>query len=86
MQYWEVNNDGLSAKMVYQKKIKDKLSGPVEEAKVDFTEYAQHADSSAQLLLRYPVKPVNNFHKVLFGEHNRKLYLEKYPFPVLDLN
>jgi len=85
VQYWEVNNDGQSAKMVYQKKIKDKLSGPVEEAKVDFTEYAQHADSSAQLLLRYPVKPVNKFHKVLFGEHNRKLYLEKYPFPVLDL-
>jgi hypothetical protein len=86
VQYWEVHPDGKSAKMVYQKKVKDKLTAPTEEQKTDFTEYEKHADSTTSALLRYEVKPINSFHRVVFGEHNRTLYQEKYPFPVLDFS
>jgi hypothetical protein len=85
VQYWEVNKEGTDARTVYQKKIKDKLAGPQEEPKQDFAEYEKHADSTAHLLLKYPVKPINNFHKVVFGAHNRDLYMPAYTFPVLDL-
>jgi hypothetical protein len=86
VQYWQVDTSGISAKLVFRKKIKDKLPVQVEEARVDMKEYEQHADSSSQMLIRYPVKPIGNLHKIIFGEHNRSLYLEKYQFPVLDLN
>lgn len=84
VQYWEVDPQGTSAKIVYQKKIKDKLSTPKEEPTLAYKEYEQHADSSNQFVLKNEIKPVNGFHNFLFGAHHRNLYMEKYPFPVLD--
>jgi hypothetical protein len=86
VQYWEVNPESVNATLVFQKKIKEKLAGPIEEAVVDFREYQQHPDSSEHVLLRYPVKTVNNAHRFLFGEHHRNLYIEKYRFPVFDFS
>ncbi len=85
VQYWEVNAEGSHAEVVYRRKIKDKLAGSQEEPKQDFKEYEKHLDSTSHLLLKYPVKPINRFHEVVFGAHNRNLYLPAYTFPVLDL-
>ncbi|MDQ6479289.1 metallophosphoesterase [Dyadobacter sp. LHD-138] len=85
VQYWEVDADGRSARIVFQKKIKDKLPVATAEPTVAYKEYEQHADSSRQFVLRNEIKPVNGFHNFLFGAHHRDLYMEKYPFPVLDL-
>ncbi|NIJ53139.1 hypothetical protein FHS68_002309 [Dyadobacter arcticus] len=83
--YWNVNANGKDATLSFQKKIKDK---PVVETpdSTFFSEYDQHADSTSRFVTSNEVKPIGNFHKFLFGEHHRPLYLEKYPFPVLDLS
>ena len=84
VQYWEVDEHGKSAKIVYQKKIKDKLVAQKEEPAIAYKEYEQHADSSQQFVLKNEITPVNGFHNFLFGAHHRDLYRIKYPFPVLD--
>ncbi|GLU55188.1 hypothetical protein Dfri01_46490 [Dyadobacter frigoris] len=85
-QFWQVSPDGTKAEMVFQKKIKDKLPAPTEDAKDIFAEYEMHKDSVIQPVITNQIKPAGNFHNFMLGEHHRKLYLEKYPFPVLDLN
>ncbi len=85
-QFWEVNNDGTDATLVFQKKIKDKLQNGSEQSNLDYTEYEQHNDSSKQFVTRNEVKPVGPIHEFLLGSHYRDLYREKYPFPVLDLS
>ena len=86
VKYWEVNPDGKDARLIFQKKIKDKLVTPIIDPKIAFAEYEQHTDSSSQFVTKNEIKPVGKFHNFLFGKHNRNLYLEKYPFPILDLN
>lgn len=86
VKYWEVSPDGKDAKLIFQKKIKEKLSLQPLDPKTSFTDYEQKKDSSAQFVTRNEIKPVGKFHNFLFGKHNRNLYLEKYPFPVLDLS
>ena len=86
VKYWEVSKDRKDAKVIYQKRVKDKLITHLPDPKTGFAEYEQHADSSSQFVSKTEVKPVGKFHSFLFGSHNRHLYLEKYPFPVMDLS
>ncbi|TDE10747.1 metallophosphoesterase [Dyadobacter psychrotolerans] len=83
--FWHVNKDGTKAKMVFQKKIKNALPSVKEDSQISFAQYEMHSDSSSQPITINKVKPSGRFHNFMLGEHNRKLYLEKYPFPVLDL-
>lgn len=85
VQYWEVEKDGKNARLVFQKKIKDKLSAQSEEPAIAYKEYEQHLDSASQTVLKTEIKPVGRFHNFLFGAHHRDLYVNKYKFPVLDL-
>ena len=85
-QFWEVNSDGTHASLVFQKKVKDQFKLSSEKIQTDFPEYDQHKDSTIQSVTNNKVDPIGGFHKFLFGDHHRELYLEKYSFPVLDLN
>lgn len=85
-QFWEVNAAGTDASLVYQKKIKDKLPLASETIQTDFPEYDLHKDSTLQPVTTSKVKLISGAHKFFFGAHNRDLYLQKYSFPVLDLN
>ena len=85
VQFWEVAPDGTKAEMVFQKKIKGKLPVVKDEIQPVFTEYNLHKDSTDKSILATEVKKVNRGHNFFFGAHNRVLYQEKYPFPVLDL-
>jgi hypothetical protein len=84
--YWEVTPDGKDVKLIFRKKVKDKQVAEQPDSSVGFSEYEQHADSTSRFVTSNEVKPVGSFHKFLFGEHNRPLYTEKYPFPVLDMS
>jgi hypothetical protein len=84
--YWEVTPDGKDVKLIFRKKVKDKQVAEQPDSSVGFSEYEQHADSMSRFVTSNEVKPVGSFHKFLFGEHNRPLYTEKYPFPVLDMS
>ncbi|TDE17623.1 metallophosphoesterase [Dyadobacter psychrotolerans] len=86
VKFWEVNADGRDAKVIYQKKIKDKLPSETTDVKAVFPEYEMHKDSVTEFVTKTEVKQVGKFHNFLFGKHNRNLYLEKYPFPVMDLS
>jgi hypothetical protein len=85
-QFWEVNTEGTSAKLVFQKKIKDKLPLSTETLSTTFPEYDLRKDTVVRPVTKSKVEPIGGVHKFLFGEHHRDLYLEKYSFPVLDLS
>ncbi len=84
--FWQVGEDGKDATLVFRKKVKDRLVTETPDSTTAFSEYNLHADSVSQFVTSNEIKPVGGFHKFMFGEHNRKLYLEKYKFPVLDLS
>jgi hypothetical protein len=84
VKYWEVSADGKDAKLTFQKKIKDKQAAVTSDS-TSFSEYKQLPDSVTRHVNNSNVKPVGKFHKTVFGDHNRALYLEKYTFPTLDL-
>ncbi|MCF0055968.1 metallophosphoesterase [Dyadobacter sp. CY356] len=85
VQFWQVSDDGSKSEMVFQKKIKDKLPVPKQDIQPVYTEYEHHKDSLDKPIFAKEVKKVNHAHNFFFGAHNRALYQEKYPFPVLDL-
>ena len=85
IRFWEVNKAGTSASLVFQKSIKKEL--PTATAfDTTYTVYKQHPDSVEKTLTTEQVHSVGGIHKFLLGEHHRNLYIEKYPFPVLDLD
>jgi hypothetical protein len=84
VKFWEVDEHGKTAKIVYQKKIKDKLPVPKSEQAIAYKEYEEHQDSTSHFVLKNEIKPVSRTHNFLFGAHHRNFYLNKYRFPVLD--
>jgi hypothetical protein len=86
VQFYEVNAEGTTETLVFQKKIKDKLPLAGEVLQTSFPEYDQHLDSTTQAVTSNTVKPIGKFHKFFLGAHHRDLYLEQYKFPVLDMN
>src|SRR6478736_1913151 len=85
VQFFQVNEDGKEATLVYRKKIKDSLPLYKEKVPTDFPEYDQHKDSVEQPVVKNEIKPISGVHKFLLGTHHRELYMKQYPFPVLDL-
>lgn len=85
VQFFEVNITGTEAKLVYRKKVKDKLPLTSESIPTSFPEYDQHKDSVETRITNNSVEPVGRVHRFFLGSHHRNLYLEKYTFPVLDL-
>src|SRR5690606_20499540 len=43
-------------------------------------------DTVVRTIIRNKVEPAGGFHKLWLGEHYRDLYMEKYEFPILDLD
>ncbi|CAN5551397.1 metallophosphoesterase [soil metagenome] len=84
IRFWQVNEAGTSAEMVYQKTI-NKEDKPAAITDTTFAVYKQHPDTVIKTLTTEKVKSVGSFHKFLLGDHYRSLYIEQYPFPVLDL-
>jgi hypothetical protein len=83
-QFWEVDDDGKSARVIFQKKLKDAALQTDSASAFDFSEYDKHLDTILQSVTTTEVKPVNKAHEFFFGSHHRNVYLEKYPFPIFD--
>ena len=86
VEFWVPNKEGTEAKVVFRKKIKDKLSTIEENIPTEFPEYETHEDTVERLPTRNEVGKAGALQKALLGEHYRSLYLGKYKFPVMDLS
>ncbi|MEO5976034.1 MAG: metallophosphoesterase [Chryseolinea sp.] len=85
VQFYEVNLTGTDAKLLYQKKVKDKLPLEKETIQTSFREYDEHQDSTLRAVSNSDIKRIGKGQRFFLGSHNRALYLEKYEFPILDL-
>ncbi|MCP3933192.1 MAG: BamA/TamA family outer membrane protein [Bacteroidetes bacterium] len=85
-QFWIVDESGTSAKVVFQKKIKEKLASVEASVTTDFPEFENMPEKVETTPIRDEINPVSGFHNVVLGKHYRNVYLEKYPFPTLDLS
>ncbi len=83
--FWEIDPTGTAANILFRKKIKEASTISVEISQEDFSEYEKHETTVIQSVTKTETKPTGSFHKAILGEHHRNLYLEKYTFPVLDL-
>lgn len=86
IRFWEVKKDGTNADLVFQKKLTKSNLNATAVPDTAYSDFAQHADTVQKTLTVEQVHSVGGIHKFLLGEHHRNLYIEKYPFPVLDLN
>ena len=86
VQFWEVDAEGEQATLVFEKKIKEAKKVGNKPELQDFTEFEKHRDAVTMPIIKSKVEPIGSFHKFLLGEHYRKLYMEEYQFPVLDLS
>lgn len=83
VEYWQVAADATTAGIIFRQRIKDKNCGELQPT--DYSEYEQHSDSTYRYVTDNPTEPAGKAHAFLLGEHHRNLYMEKYSFPVLDL-
>ncbi len=86
LQYWITDKDNPDGKVVYRKKIKDKLPIADKEKEFDFSEYEEHKDSVTTHILDKKVENKGWFHNFMLGKHYRSLYTYDYDIPVLDLS
>ncbi|TAK41076.1 MAG: metallophosphoesterase [Saprospiraceae bacterium] len=86
VQFWVVDKNGGDAKMVFQKKIKGPLASVQAEAAANTQQFEIMPGSVETTPIRNALKPTGGLHNFLLGKHYRKVYLEKYNFPTLDLS
>lgn len=86
MQFWVTDKDNPEGKVVFRKKIKDKLPIADKSVVFDFSEYERKKDTIRTHLLNKKVYKKGALHKLLLGAHYRNLYSYDYDIPVLDLN
>jgi hypothetical protein len=84
VQFWAVDVRGDNASLIYSKRIKEAQPPDSEITLEKFLEYEKHELTTIQPVTKNKIEPIGGFHKFLFGEHHRKLYAEKYTFPILD--
>src|SRR5690606_4638360 len=85
VQFWEVDAKGEHAKLVFERKIQETKQIDHKPPQ-DFSQFNAGKDTVVRTIIRNKVEPVGGFHKFLLGEHYRDLYMEKYEFPILDLD
>jgi hypothetical protein len=86
VQYWVTDPGNPDGKVVYRKKIKDKL--PIADKKIefDFSEFEEKKDSVTTTILNKKIENKGWFHNMMLGKHYRTLYTYDYDIPVLDLS
>ena len=85
VQFWQPNEDGTDAKVVYRQKVKDELAIIEENIPTSFPEFEKGLDSVEVLAVKNNVPEAGPMHKFFLGNHYREVYLNKYKFPTLDL-
>ncbi len=85
VRFWVPDEKGKSAKLVYQKKIKDKPGISEEDIPHEFPEYEAASGSVETNPIITTVEEETAFYDFVLGEHYSDVYQQKYEFPVLDL-
>lgn len=84
LKFWEA--DGSSdGKLLYRKKIKDKLEISEENIPQKFEEYDQKLTSKITPTVTNKVVEKGPWYYFWLGQHYRNIYSKTYEFPVLDL-
>ena len=83
LRYWSAEGD--EGKVLYSKKISGKLEQIEKNIPQEFPEYPPTSDSAKVHPVKYEIKPQNGWGEFWLGENYREMYLQKYQFPVLDL-
>jgi hypothetical protein len=85
VQFWEVNNDGTNASLVYGKVVAEKSRSVSDLPDSAYADYQTLGDTANKPIITKPVATIGGFHKFMLGEHYRNLYQQTYPLPVLNL-
>ena len=80
------NEEGTDARVVFRKKLTEKLSVSKDNIPTSFPEFEKKETEISRRPINTPVKKVGLVHNLLLGKHYRDLYLKEYTFPVLDLS
>jgi hypothetical protein len=86
VQFWATESGNPDGRVVFRKKVKDKLPIPSEDKVYDFSEYESGIDTISRKILDTPVEEKGWFHNMMLGKHYRTLYTYDYDMPVLDLS
>ena len=85
VQFWQPNEMGTTAKVVFRKKLKEKLVPNEANMPTSFPIYEKRLDSIEMTVTQTKAGDIGFVHKAILGSHHRKLYQQTYKFPVLDL-
>ena len=86
VQFWVPDQEGLEAKLVFRKKLKDKTIPSEENIPDKFPIFEKGLDSIDIEISQTKAGQIGFIHKALLGTHHRKVYQQKYKLPVLDLS
>ena len=86
LQYWATDQNNPDGKVVFRKKIKDKLPIADIPKEFDFSEYEEGKDTVKTYILGEKIEEKGWLHNLLIGEHYRTLYTYEYDIPTLDLS
>jgi hypothetical protein len=85
--YWSINEETGEGRMVFKKKIKDKLPLAESENEERYEEYEKGITYKIGQLTNYEIEARKGFvHNALLGRHFRHLYAAEYQVPALDLS
>ncbi len=84
LMFWQVDEQG-EGKLLYRKKIKDKLQISKDNIPESFPEYDQKLETKETSVVTNKITEKGAWHYFWLGEHYRNVYSRTYEFPVLDL-
>lgn len=86
IEFWATSENYVEGELILRQQMKGPLPKPsLENIPTSFPDYESGAETSNQFPITSSVKDVTKFGNFMLGEHYRKVYLEKYDFPTLDL-
>ncbi|PWJ58175.1 calcineurin-like phosphoesterase family protein [Dyadobacter jejuensis] len=84
--FYAVSPDGLQAKVIFRKRLKDKVQPEPEMGLNAPAVPALAKDSVDHFVTMHQAAKTGGLHGFLFGEHHRNLYQQPYTFRVMDLS
>jgi surface antigen Omp85-like protein len=85
LQFWKCDESTPEGKIVFRKKIKDKLEISEDNIPESFPEFDEQLKTKVSPVVTNKVEEKGGFHYFFLGEHYRNIYSRTFEFPVLDL-
>ncbi len=85
LKFWITDDNAPDGKLVFQKKIKDKLLISEDNIPESFPEYESQLQQVTKSTVSNKIEEKGKMYEFFLGSHYRNVYSEQYEFPVLDL-